>query len=189
MPSLKIGLHGFAQSGKDTVGAYLVENYGFVRVSFADAVRDCVYALNPRVVTRTQGIPRVRELVDAVGWEDAKKEPEVRELLQRMGTEVGREIIDCNLWLKIAFRKAQGLDRIVFTDVRFKNEAEFVRTAGGLVVKIERNGVTSINGHASDAGLPDSDVDYVLPNHGDLQNLYKATDLMLDTLTRQYASV
>lgn len=184
---LKIGLTGFAQSGKDTVGQYLVEKYGFTRVAFADAVRDCLYALNPRVATRTLGIPRVKELVDAVGWEEAKKESDVRELLQRMGTEVGRQLIDDQVWLTIALRKTRGLNCIVFTDVRFPNEAEFVRELGGIVVKVDRAGVTSINGHSSDAGLAPQYLDHILLNDGSLDDLYETVDRMMPK--EIYASV
>jgi dephospho-CoA kinase len=46
-----IGLTGYAQTGKDTVGEILVRDHGFKRVAFADAVRECVYALNPLIPT------------------------------------------------------------------------------------------------------------------------------------------
>ena len=44
-----IGLSGYAQVGKDTVANYLVEKYGFVKVSFADPIREALYKLDPKV--------------------------------------------------------------------------------------------------------------------------------------------
>ena len=40
-----IGLYGPPRSGKDTVAQFLVEEDGFTRLSFADALRDIAYAL------------------------------------------------------------------------------------------------------------------------------------------------
>lgn len=69
-PSL-IGLTGLARSGKDTVGAMLVERYGYTRVAFADGIRDAALALDPivtmvnttRTISRTVDKPTLRERV------------------------------------------------------------------------------------------------------------------------------
>ncbi len=43
---------------------------------------------------------RVRDLVDDIGWDKAKVQyPEIRELLQRMGTEVGRALYGESFWV------------------------------------------------------------------------------------------
>jgi len=81
-----IGLSGRAGSGKDEVAKVLVDLYGYKRIAFADAIRDALYELNPLVSDRI----RVADLVDEYGWDFAKKNFEVRRLLQVFGTEVGR---------------------------------------------------------------------------------------------------
>jgi dephospho-CoA kinase len=172
-----IGLTGYAQTGKDTVGEILVRDHGFKRVAFADAVRECVYALNPLIPTLFgQGFAQHESLQDAVdrdGWEDTKKNPAVRALLQRMGTEVGREIIDPDIWIKIAERKAHDLRRlghhVVFTDVRFFNEYEAIELFGGEVWRIERPGTGPVNAHVSDnINVP---VDRIVRNDSTLDDL------------------
>jgi hypothetical protein len=190
-----IGLHGFAQVGKDTAGEYLVKKHDFVRVSFADAVRESLFALNPvvvinpdeaRLVDNLMGVVRVRPLVAKVGWERAKKVKEVRELLQRMGTEVGRDIFGYNCWIDIAHRKAILYDKIVFTDVRFENEARFVKSLGGKVVRVNREGVGSVNGHASDRGLEDSMIDAEIYNNSTiLAMLEQVEDLLIENQVRE----
>lgn len=174
-----IAFAGFAQSGKDSAGKYLVENHGFTRISFADAVRDALYALNPFVATRTFGVLTISALLDRVDWETAKKEHNVRELLQRMGTEVGRQIFSENCWIDIARRKADGLQKIVFTDTRFTNEAELIKSLGGRVVRIERDGVAAINSHISDKPLPDYLIDLVIQNNGTLEDLHSEVQKLL----------
>lgn len=175
-----IGLHGFAQCGKDTVGKYLVENYGFTRVSFADAVRDALAALNPYIATRTNGVRLLSELLKEWDWERAKQEPNVRELLQRMGTEVGREIFGQTVWLDIADRKLDGLERAVITDCRFPNEVGLVKVNGGEVWRITRKGVGSINSHVSDKGLSDEYIDRTIENDSTLEALYARVDELMN---------
>jgi hypothetical protein len=45
-----IAISGFKQSGKDTSAQYLIDNYGFVRTSFADPLKD--------MVSKEYGVPR-----------------------------------------------------------------------------------------------------------------------------------
>src|SRR4051794_16838163 len=82
-----VGLTGYARSGKDTAAQVLI-NKGFNRVAFADPMKNMLYALNPIVVECSE--LRLREIVDRDGWEGAKRLSEVRELLQRVGTDAGR---------------------------------------------------------------------------------------------------
>ena len=37
-----IGICGFKSSGKDTIADYLIQNYGFKRLSFASALKDII---------------------------------------------------------------------------------------------------------------------------------------------------
>ena len=51
-------------------------------------------------------------------------------------------------------------------DVRFPNEAEFVRQSGGIVVRIERPDHGPVNQHVSDAGQSEIKVDLTIVNDG-----------------------
>jgi hypothetical protein len=197
-----IGLHGVARSGKDTVGSYLIENHGFKRVSFADPVRSGLLAIDPyiavpitmadlvyamdvafgvRGVTATaEGVfvfYRLSELVKYLGWEKAKSIPDVRNLLQKYGTEGGRDIHGKDCWLRVARRVIEDINGpVVITDVRFDNEAEFVRELGGQNWQIVRPGYGAVNAHPSDAGVALKLIDRVIHNTYDIHHLYREVE-------------
>lgn len=177
-----IGLNGYAQVGKDTIGSYLVERHGFTRVSLADKVRDALYALNPIVELdgdiNTRYI-RIRTLVDEVGWEEAKKYPDVRQLLQRMGTDVGRNFFGKDCWINLIREEARQYNKVVITDIRFDNEAVFVRDAEAdktLVARILREGYAPINSHISDQEIPTELTDTEFYNNIPIEELPAAID-------------
>ena len=67
-----IGLTGYAQSGKDSVAKILVEKHGFIRVAFADRIRDFVFDADP-IYTWVGNEPRyLRSFIESEGWEEAK---------------------------------------------------------------------------------------------------------------------
>lgn len=174
-----IGIAGYARSGKDTIGRYLVNRYDYTRVAFADAVRDAVYTLNPLIKTEELGHVRLQRLVEDEGWDAAKvRHDEIRRLLQVMGTEVGRMLFGENVWIDIAKRKMEGHELVVITDVRFQNEADAIRSWGGQVWRVNRSGVGPVNNHASDALAFESDVQ--IENDGTLDSLFSKVDRLLD---------
>lgn len=124
-----IGVAGRAQHGKDTIGSVLCEEYGFARVKFADALRDVLLSMDPLILD-SAGVPkRLYEVVDDWGWEIAKRNPEIRRLLQCLGVAV-RDLVAEDAWVRAAEDRvkqyfAQGMP-VVITDVRFPNEARWV---------------------------------------------------------------
>jgi hypothetical protein len=170
-----LGLAGLARSGKDAAAGHLVAHHGYRRLAFADAIRDACYLLDPMVHVHGRYM-RLGHLVDVVGWDRAKAEPDVRRLLQRMGTEVGRELWGEDVWVDRALAGVAAGDRVVVTDVRFPNEAAAVRALGGLVVRINREGAGLGAGaaHASEAlAFP---ADHVVANDGTLDDLWAAIE-------------
>lgn len=168
-----IGLMGYARSGKDTAAKALIER-GWTRIAFADAVREMALAIDP-VVDWEMG-ERLSDWVKQMGWEGAKQNPEIRRLLQAIGTEGGRKVLGENVWIDAALRKVsaaamQGGD-VVLTDVRFFNEAQAIRDWGGMVVQVNRPGVGPLNGHASESlnFAPDCTLD----NSGTVEQLHAA---------------
>lgn len=171
-PATVIGLAGYAQVGKDTVANLLVEDYGFERLAFADALRDMLYALDPMIphhhnTNEQYAYSRLAALVDAYGWDEVKvRFPEVRALLQRLGTEAGREVLGQNIWVRTAMANVKPGGRYVFTDCRFPNEAEAVKAAGGSIVRVSRTGYAPVNAHPSETALDDWPFDFDLFNQG-----------------------
>jgi hypothetical protein len=163
-----IGLTGYAQSGKDTLASILVEKYGYSRVAFADKIRDFLYGINPMVACSPTGY--LRDLVNLVGWDKAKQEPQVRRLLQDLGISA-RELIDENIWVTTALKHIGKDERVVVTDVRFENEAMMIKLMGGQLWRVRRPGVEAVNSHVSETQLDGYKVDQIFVNSGSIQDL------------------
>ena len=171
-----IGVSGRKRSGKDSFAERLTAVHGFTRVAFADPMRELALALDPLI----SEVWRLSELVDAFGWEGAKENPEVRRTLQRLGTEGGRKVLGENIWVDTAMRTARAADGpVVFTDVRVPNEAEAVKTAGGVVVRIERQGLPTGDTHPSETALDDWRFDFIVHNDSTLEALHAEADRVL----------
>jgi hypothetical protein len=168
-----IGLTGKAGSGKDSVADVLTGTFGFTRESFASDLKQAVLDLDPYV---TADLERLSEIVNLVGMDEAKRTyPEVRRLLQVFGTEVIRAR-DEDFWVNsLQGRVMQSNARhFVITDVRFDNEAAWIRRSHGRVYEILRPGhedAGAANGHASESGLDPSLVDDQILNDGTLEDL------------------
>lgn len=177
-----IGLAGAAGAGKDEVGQALVAK-GWKRRAFADKVRDFLYAMNPPV-PHEEGVEAysLAVEVDMFGWDEVKKYPGVRELLQRCGTEAGRHILGPDVWVSALFQDEAGWDApVVITDVRFPNEAQAIKDRGGLVVEVRRPKQILISGtdHISENALKDWDFDVVVLNTGTVEDLHKSAECLL----------
>jgi hypothetical protein len=176
-----IGLSGYAQVGKDTVASYLVDRYGFTRVAFADPIRDAIYRLNPKITFADMPNVPLATLVDKFGWDTVKVESEdVRQLLQRMGTEVGREMFGDDVWVEQAMKKASEHKNVVFTDVRYPNEMNAIASKPGMVWRIHKDNVSAVNRHASESALDDHEFQYVIFNNGTKEDLYESVDYFMN---------
>ncbi len=150
-----LALCGYPKVGKDTIAEHLVANHGFVRVAFADPLREALLALDPLVLVENN-YGRLSTFVRTLGWTRCKESPEVRTLLQRMGTEAGRNIHGEDCWVNLAWAKILGqVKPVVITDMRFDNEVRMVRGLYKLdrnpfVAHIVRPGFGKVNEHASE---------------------------------------
>lgn len=151
-----IGLSGLKGSGKNTVADYLTKQYSFTQLSFADPVREMALTINPWVVHQGgYGTIPLTELINDAGWDWAKNNvPEVRRLLQRIGTEAGRNILGENVWVDNLANRVPDIakpeSRYVITDCRFPNEATFIDSQGGSIIWVDRPGLVS-DGHISES--------------------------------------
>lgn len=209
-PSLPplLGFGGKLQSGKDAVADYLVERHGFVKVNMSDPIDLFAGAVNPIIdavvhLTRKPGLLgllrprsieveliRYQDLRAQVGFTEAKKHAEFRGTLMRVGYEGGRQVIDDNIWTDkaaqtIASHRASG-HGVVLSGVRFDNEQDLIRGAGGTLVWVDRPGLTAtVNaGHATENGLDPDTFDLRLANTGTLDDLYAKADELLSAVTR-----
>jgi len=174
-----IGVTGHIGSGKNEVGKVL-EHFGYRQVALADTLKTMALALDP--IVETYHFPkhpeRLRTVVGLLGWEKAKANPEVRRLLQRLGTEAGREILGESVWISALQTRMASLlatDNVkdfVVTDVRFPNEADWIRDLNGQVWKVLRQGCNG-DRHASERGVGEIDADVYITNDGTLEELWQ----------------
>lgn len=169
LPTL-IGLSGRKRCGKDTLAAQLIAGHGFVRVAFADPLRNVLSYTNPWLVSTHGETAHLQDLLDRYGgWEGLKAEDrwtgELRRLLQELGVGV-RSYVHEDAWADAARTQIlQHLERdtpVVVTDVRFLNEVDLIRGLGGVMVRIERSDLPPPTGvddlHPSETALADPEV-------------------------------
>lgn len=175
-----IGLSGYARSGKDTAADHLISNYGFTRYSFAAPMKEAMYRLNPIVFSDSIGEFRYKNLVDVYGLDKAKESyPEIRRLLQIFGTEVGREMFGANFWVDLTLNSITDGNAVI-SDVRFKNEADAIRAAGGEIWRINRFGIGPVTNHSSEVDLDDYNFDHLINNDLSVVKLNKVIDTILE---------
>ena len=190
-----IGLSGFARSGKDTFAERLIEDHGFIRIAFADKLRDFLYALNPIVAIEGEpyeaglSLVGVQDVIDGYTWGSYKETQygtEIRRLLQRLGTEAGRQTLWDTIWIDAALKDLDEDKNYVISDMRFKNEKESIESLGGITVRINRLGVGPANDHASETEMTSESFDFTVENDGTLAEFREkvekfANELMLNS--------
>lgn len=165
-----VAFSGYARSGKDTAAAVLVEEGGWTRLAFADILRKCVLALDPWVYPNninTDDPMLMSEVIKKWGWDGYKGSfysDDVRRLLQRMGTEVGRNILGDDIWVDATLRDCREGVNYVITDCRFPNEALAVKEINGRVFRITMPGLGPVNDHPSETSLDDWKFDGTIMN-------------------------
>lgn len=89
-----------------------------------------------------------------------------RKAYQLFGTEFGRKTLSDTLWVDIA-----PTENVVIPDVRFPNEAKWVKDNGGLLIRINRANVKPVNPHESEKYIPTLNVDVDIFNNFSLEHL------------------
>ena len=185
-----LGLCGYAGCGKDTAAQVLIDEYHFQRVAFADPIKQALLTLNPFVPTPdAKGFQRISEFSEGRDWAAVKEYPEVRRLMQIIGTEVGRNLFDADIWVKLAEAKLASTLSVgdtVITDVRFPNEARLIKKHGGLLIRIDRPGFGAVNEHVSDRASENWTYDHHIENDGDVEALFEKMRGLLSTLQAEH---
>ena len=119
----------------------------------------------------------------------------VRDFLQKLGTDGLRDGLHSNTWVNalmadyvpIADEAYVMEDGSIFdmkempgypvypdwviTDVRFPNEAQAIKNAGGIVIRVDRPGYKPVNPHPSETALDNWDFDHKIMNGSDTVSL------------------
>lgn len=165
-----IAFTGLATCGKTTAADYLVKGHGYVRMSFAQPIRQMLSAIGvtPQEMSEGKNVPCEKL---------CGKTP--RFAMQTLGTEWARRHIGDDLWVRalcahIRTARDYGL-RHVIDDCRFDNEAAAVKEMGGVVIRIERPGLVAM-AHASERGISPELVDAVIFNALDMNTLFEQVE-------------
>lgn len=103
----------------------------------------------------------------------------IRHTLQLIGTDVIRNYVDDEVWLKY-FEKATANTNanIVISDARFPNERKFLKDRGATLILIQREGLTSTDTHVSENLLgEEKEYDVVIQNNSTITGLHSSVSL------------
>lgn len=161
VPSI-IGIAGQAHVGKDTAADYLIKIMPeYVKLSFADPLKDMLrIGLD---LNDSQLYGNDKDIVD----HRYKCTP--RHIMQTLGTEWGRQLIHCNIWIKAMAARCKSAT--IISDVRFDNEAKFIRERGVLLHIEGRGGIDGV--HSSELGIEFKNGDLIVVNDGNLDQFHK----------------
>lgn len=180
-----IGLVGFKQVGKSTAAKYLEEKYGAGRCNMKDQL----------VAEMKQNFPDLLQAIlnqypQNVGFDSEPmsvdylfeaKPALMRALMQNYGTEVRRKD-DANYWCDRWFESVNKLDEkiVVVDDVRFMNEADYVKKFKSIIIRLERGDVSSGGTHASETEQLKIPAEYTITcDKGDFEHLYSEIDKIM----------
>tara|TARA_B100001939_G_scaffold348148_1_gene373194 strand:- start:10894 stop:11451 length:558 start_codon:yes stop_codon:yes gene_type:complete len=173
-----VGITGRAGSGKDTLADYLVAKHGFTKYTLSTPLKQAINAMFGWNMAM---------------WEDRKwKETKhrltgvsPRQLAQTLGTEWGRRLVGEDLWIRLLEDRINrdlinktGL-KIVVPDIRFSNEAQWLKSKGGTIVQIHRIGVAHASAHVSELGISHRLVDINIHNNGSLEEFLATSSRLL----------
>jgi hypothetical protein len=165
---IKIAFAGEMGSGKDTAVDYIISKYGGIKISFAKPIYD--------ILKFAQNITGIKKEKD-------------RKFLQFIGDEWGRDK-DMNIWIDILSRNTQNIySHIYINDLRYKNEYDYLRENGWIIIKIFRDNYdknnyvgTGLIDHDSEKlvnELNDSYWDDVILNIGSVEDFYRQLDVKI----------
>lgn len=164
-----IGITGTMQSGKDTLANAIADaapvEWRQPFYHFADPLKEMTQALLGGTASNYWGRDADKNAPTCFDDDLGPAFATYRTALQYLGTEVFRAHVRPDFWVvltkhRIDAHLAANPNRnvlILFPDVRFDNEAKFIRSRDGLIVRIWRTdgkvGTSGIAGHVSEAGI------------------------------------
>lgn len=181
-----IGLTGKKQTGKDTVFKLtfklLRPPNRVLRLAFADAVKEevaCACGVTVKFIEENKEL--------------------FRPILQWWGTDFKRKLYGDSYWIDKLCKKVIALSDssekyltlVIITDVRFINEAEFIKFCNGYTVKVVRpiSSTSHVDKHISETELDSIKPDYIIDNSNGLHTLEQITNDVITTIVKNHKIV
>lgn len=166
------------QMGKSTFAKYLVDNYDYKIISLAGTLKKML-----AVLLKDLGYSDIEilEFIYGKRKEEVIKEIKVsaRYLMQSIGTDWGRNLINKNIWLITSLQKLESSVNYICEDCRKLNEAEKLKELGFKLIKINNNKVPIDRSHSSEGELDNYKFDYEIDNSGTLEAYYENIEKIL----------
>lgn len=162
-----IGITGKMYAGKTTISEYVMShNDNVYKLSFANLLKYMILK---------SGLCTKEEL-----W--GEKTDFSRLMLQKIGTDIIRNQIDQDFWVKKMKEAIDGIleinqnAKIIIDDVRFKNEAHLIKEyKNSLLIRVDRPSIKSTSSHRSEIEQDKIKVDMTILNDGSLEDLERKT--------------
>lgn len=160
-----IGLSGKFGVGKDTAADWIVKQWPEYRVvPFADALKRVVAIMT--CTSYESQFTREGKAHVPPGYKES-----VGRYQQILG-QLGREHFREDVWVNIALQHPAKYK--IIPDVRHANEADAIKAAGGIVIRIVRKGIILNDGrdptHISETALDNYQFDNLINNNGSLED-------------------
>ena len=170
-----IGLCGYARSGKDTVADCLK---GFKKLAFASALK--------------REVQRMIDVSSEKGGSvvDDKDKVKYRPLLVAWGSI--KRALKPDYWIRklaTSYNKVCA-DDIVITDVRYKNEIDWIHEMNGIVIMLARPGYGPANDEEKKSfgeilAAKKTGIDFTIVNDGSLADLKLKTKAIMNKLEKE----
>ena len=136
MADIILALSGPRACGKSTIAKHLVNNHGYTRIAFADALRDIAGCAGDQFI-------------------------DDRDYLARLGATL-REMLP-EFLLQVVSQRVAAIDGpVVIEDIRFPAEFEFCKSIGAIMIRFEISREEQLTRLASRDGKTGSDAEQLL---------------------------
>lgn len=194
-----LGLGGYAESGKDAFADAMIQHDPrWSKTYMSYSLEQALLVLDPYVpifieddykrfpnVYGAEGWEQYSHLHERVGYGPSKMNPEVRRLLQMLGTQVGRNMFGDNVWVDKMLEIASQNEFTIVTGIRYRNEIDAIIANQGITAWVSRPGVGPINSHTSDNSLGPEDFEIEIVNNSTLEKLAEMAEEFSDAVFNQ----
>ncbi len=108
-----------------------------------------------------------------------------RDFLIQLGTDGGREQVHPNIWVYTTFSEYTPKENWIITDMRFKNELDFVKKLDSYIIRVDRDGLPP-NDSVTETQLDDSyqEFDCVINNSDSIEDLMESIEDIISSEER-----